>query len=96
MEWEEYHQKEELTTRLRNILEEYPTGIGPFKEFLQNADDATARDFSIFFDKFSHETKSLLTKEFLPTLSHLFFKTAITMLHGMHPTVNLMRGRRGA
>ena len=33
--------------RLRNILEEYPAGIGIFKEFLQNADDAGARKFAV-------------------------------------------------
>lgn len=36
-EWVEFHQQEELTSRLQNILEEYPIGIGVFKEFLQNA-----------------------------------------------------------
>ena len=40
----------QLTTRLRNILREYPEGIGPFKEFMQNADDASARDFGLILD----------------------------------------------
>ena len=35
--------QEQLTTRLKNILDEYPVGAGPFKEFLQNADDAKVR-----------------------------------------------------
>jgi len=46
-----FHQKEDLTTRIRNILDEYPFGLGPFKEFLQNADDAKARKFSVIFDR---------------------------------------------
>lgn len=34
-DWISFHQQEDLTTRLHNILEEYPPGIGIFKEFLQ-------------------------------------------------------------
>ena len=30
--WQEFFQQEELTTRLRNILADYPPGIGPFRE----------------------------------------------------------------
>jgi hypothetical protein len=56
-QWESFHQQEDLTTRLHNILEEYPVGIGIFKEFLQNADDAGARRFAILYDRgsYSHE-----------------------------------------
>ena len=43
----EFSQREELTTRLRNILHEYPPGLGAFNEFLQNADDAGARSFAV-------------------------------------------------
>eukprot|EP01114_Cavostelium_apophysatum_P019852 TRINITY_DN6498_c0_g1_i1.p1 TRINITY_DN6498_c0_g1~~TRINITY_DN6498_c0_g1_i1.p1 ORF type:complete len:1581 (-),score=487.74 TRINITY_DN6498_c0_g1_i1:38-4732(-) len=50
VEVELFHQKEELTTRISNILEDYPTGIGPFKEFLQNADDARAKKFAVVLD----------------------------------------------
>ena len=53
-EWESFHQQEDLTTRLHNILEEYPAGVGIFKEFLQNADDAGARKFAILWDRQSH------------------------------------------
>ena len=35
-----FGQKECLTRRLSNILEQYPQGITPFLEFIQNADDA--------------------------------------------------------
>jgi sacsin len=53
-EWQSFHQQEDLTTRLHNILEEYPAGVGIFKEFLQNADDAGARKFAIVWDQRSH------------------------------------------
>ena len=52
--WATFHQQEDLTTRLYNILEEYPPGIGIFKEFLQNADDACARKFAIVLDRCHH------------------------------------------
>jgi hypothetical protein len=55
--WATFHQQEDLTTRLHNILEEYPPGIGIFKEFLQNADDAGARRFAIVFDATAHPTE---------------------------------------
>ena len=44
---EDFHQQEDLTTRLSNILREYPPGIGPFQEMLQNADDAHATEASV-------------------------------------------------
>ena len=42
-----FGQKECLTRRLSNILEQYPQGITPFLEFIQNADDAGARNVKI-------------------------------------------------
>lgn len=41
-EIEEAGQFEPLTTRLRNILQEYKEGVAIFKELIQNADDAGA------------------------------------------------------
>mgnify|MGYP001387497822 CR=1 FL=1 len=41
-DWVPFHQQEALTTRLANILEEYPVGVGSLREFVQNADDAGA------------------------------------------------------
>ena len=49
-------QQERFTTRIRNIIREYPWGLGVVKEFLANADDAGAKDFVIVFDK-RHHTK---------------------------------------
>lgn len=55
-EWGSFHQQEDLTTRLHNILEAYPPGLGILKEFLQNADDAGARKFAIVFDRCGHSS----------------------------------------
>ena len=41
-DWVPFHQQEALTTRLANILEEYPVGVGSLREFVQNADAAGA------------------------------------------------------
>ena len=49
-----YSQRENLTDRLRGILDDYPPGLGPWKEFLQNADDANASAFSICLDFTDH------------------------------------------
>ncbi|MPC21713.1 Sacsin [Portunus trituberculatus] len=46
-----FGQKEPLTTRLRNILAEYPCDSGIMKELLQNADDAGATEV-IFYEDF--------------------------------------------
>jgi sacsin len=68
-QWTTFHQKEELTTRIHNILQDYPPGIGPFKEFLQNADDAQAKVFSLILDEsedyvnLKRDGEGLLTKE---------------------------------
>ena len=45
-----FEQRESLTTRLRNILRDYPDGVGVFHELLQNADDACATQVVIFLD----------------------------------------------
>ena len=62
-----FHQKEELTTRIKNILDEYPTGLGPFKEFLQNADDAKAKKFAGFHNPSSSSFLNIFPKN-LPSI----------------------------
>jgi len=37
-----FYQREPLTTRLKNLIHDYPEGIGIIKELVQNADDAGA------------------------------------------------------
>ena len=46
-----YGQKEELITRIKNILDEYAGKIDVFKELLQNADDSGATEFNLILDK---------------------------------------------
>ncbi|XP_050714713.1 sacsin-like isoform X1 [Eriocheir sinensis] len=45
-----FGQNEPLTTRLRNILEDYPCDSGIMKELLQNADDAGATEVAFIKD----------------------------------------------
>eukprot|EP00286_Rhodomonas_abbreviata_P026248 CAMPEP_0181299902 /NCGR_PEP_ID=MMETSP1101-20121128/6598_1 /TAXON_ID=46948 /ORGANISM="Rhodomonas abbreviata, Strain Caron Lab Isolate" /LENGTH=1728 /DNA_ID=CAMNT_0023405091 /DNA_START=13 /DNA_END=5195 /DNA_ORIENTATION=- len=45
-----FHQREDLTTRIRNILRDYPRGTLPLREFVQNADDAGAKRFAVLLD----------------------------------------------
>ena len=47
-------QQERFTTRIRNVIREYPWGLGVFKEFLANADDAGAKAFVVILDKRQH------------------------------------------
>ncbi|CAG8526319.1 334_t:CDS:2, partial [Acaulospora colombiana] len=60
-----YEQKEDITTRIKHIINDYlPEAV--FKEFLQNADDAGARIFKLYIDKRDFRGKnksSLLTDE---------------------------------
>ena len=58
---EDFHQQEDLTTRLSNILREYPPGIGPFQEMLQNADDAGASRFVVVYDTNQYRRDKLVS-----------------------------------
>ena len=51
---------EPVTTRLKNILNEYKEGVGVFKELVQNADDAGATEVQFALDWRSHPTEKLL------------------------------------
>lgn len=48
--WHTFHQHEALTTRLSNILDEYPPGVGTLREYVQNADDAGASALVLCLD----------------------------------------------
>ncbi|EPY87075.1 sacsin [Camelus ferus] len=50
MGFEQSGQREPLTVRIKNILEEYPSVSDIFKELLQNADDANATECSFMID----------------------------------------------
>lgn len=49
-QWQRFHQHESLTTRLANILEEYPPGVSTLREYVQNADDAGAKRLVLCLD----------------------------------------------
>jgi hypothetical protein len=51
-----FGQHEELTTRLANLVRQYPAGPGIIKEFIQNADDAGATRLDIVMDWRDHGT----------------------------------------
>ena len=52
---------EPITTRLKNILNEYKEGVGVFRELVQNADDAGATEVQFVLDWRNHPTESLLS-----------------------------------
>lgn len=62
-EIEEAGQYEPITTRLRNILQEYKEGVGIFKELIQNADDAGASKVCFVVDWRDSPRVKLLTSE---------------------------------
>ena len=53
----------DLTVRIREILRNYPEGSSIFKEILQNADDAKAREVSLCVDFRRHVTKSIANEK---------------------------------
>ncbi len=59
----EFGQKEELTRRIKNILNEYSFDVTILKELLQNADDAKATKMYVILDMRQHGTDSLPSDE---------------------------------
>jgi sacsin len=53
-DWVDFGQQERLTVRLKELIRNYPRGIGIIKEFIQNADDARARSLSVLLDLRMH------------------------------------------
>ena len=58
-------QHEDITQRIRHIVEEYQTNIDIFKELIQNADDARATEIKFLIDWRKHPTKSLISEELM-------------------------------
>ena len=52
---------EPITTRLKNILNEYKEGVGVFRELVQNADDAGATEVQFVLDWRSHPDEMVLS-----------------------------------
>ncbi|XP_064601193.1 sacsin-like [Liolophura sinensis] len=58
-----FGQKEDLTNRLKGILQGYPCDSTILKELLQNADDAGATEIQFIKDWRSHESKKIFSEE---------------------------------
>ena len=58
----EFGPHEELTTRIQNILQDYPFDVTILKELLQNADDARAKKVYFILDKRTHGSQGVLSK----------------------------------
>ena len=56
-------QHEDITQRIRHIVEEYGTNIDIFKELIQNADDAGATEVKFLLDWREHPKDSLFADE---------------------------------
>ena len=61
--FKEAGQYEPLTTRLRNIIQQYKEGVAIFKELIQNADDARATKVHFVIDWRENPRERLLTEE---------------------------------
>jgi sacsin len=57
-----FGQHEELTTRIQDIITEYPFDETILKELLQNADDAKATKLYVVLDKRTHGKESVLSE----------------------------------
>ena len=52
---------EPITTRIKNILNEYKEGAGVFRELIQNADDAGATEITFVLDWRNHPSEKVLS-----------------------------------
>ena len=57
--WQDFGQTVSLTSRIRELLLNYPEGTSIFKELIQNADDAKGQTVSLCLDHRTHGTASL-------------------------------------
>ncbi|XP_071168833.1 sacsin-like [Mytilus edulis] len=61
-----FGQREELVTRLKGILHNYPKQHSVLKEILQNADDAGASEVHFLYDMRHHRTKYIFNDKWKP------------------------------
>lgn len=62
----EFGQKEKLTSRIKSILNAYPSEKEMMKELLQNADDAKATEIYFVFDPRNHSTDRIFDDKWVP------------------------------
>ncbi|XP_035691251.1 sacsin-like [Branchiostoma floridae] len=63
---EDFGQTEEMTDRIKGILESYSTGMDIFKELLQNADDAGATEVKFIYDTRGHSDERIFGIDWKP------------------------------
>ena len=61
--WGNFGQYEDLTTRIKHLVEGYSEPFDVFKEMIQNADDAGATEIEFILDKRRHGTKKTLSEK---------------------------------
>ena len=61
-----FGQKEDLLCSLKRILKNYPLDHGILKEFIQNADDAGAKEVHFVFDERTHPSDSIFADTWKP------------------------------
>ena len=66
LDFEQTGPREPISTRLNNILKEYKEGVSVFKELIQNADDAGAREVRFLVDWRQGSKRKLLS----PNMKH--------------------------
>ncbi|XP_034023953.1 sacsin [Thalassophryne amazonica] len=62
----EFGQKEKLTSRIKSILNAYPSEKEMLKELLQNADDAKATEIYFVFDPRTHPADRIFDDKWIP------------------------------
>jgi len=64
--WFDFGQKEDLTTRIKNLLLGYSDEEDIFKEMFQNADDAGATEIEFILDKRHHGDETVFSQKWKP------------------------------
>uniref|UniRef100_A0A3Q3VU54 Uncharacterized protein n=1 Tax=Mola mola TaxID=94237 RepID=A0A3Q3VU54_MOLML len=62
----EFGQKEKLTSRIKSILNAYPSEKEMLKELLQNADDAKATEIFFIYDPRTHASDRIFDDKWIP------------------------------
>ncbi|KAH3758138.1 E3 ubiquitin-protein ligase MUL1 [Pelomyxa schiedti] len=60
---ESFYQTVDLTSRIKEVLGQYPCDVTIIKELIQNADDAGASKFCVVYDKRTHGANTVMTRE---------------------------------